>query len=107
MAVKEASNLMATNLKLPVAQVLELNSNLRLEAFFQDYEKQRVFQSQFEYKHNLLGLLKGIRTSLTPLFRLTDVLQSFEAKLKTLLCRAGHHSRRAGWRQKSPEGHRS
>ena len=85
MAAKEASSLMATNLKLPVAQELELNSNLRLEAFFQDYEKQRAFQSQFEYKHKLLGLLKGIKTSLTPLFLLTDKLQSFETKLK-LLC---------------------
>ena len=85
MASKEASNLMATKLKLPAAQELELNSNLRSEAFFQDYEKQRAFQSQFEYKCKLLGLLKGIRTSLTPLFRLTDELQSFETKLK-LFC---------------------
>ena len=82
---REASSLMATNLKLPVAQELELNSNLRSEAFFQDYEKQRAFQSQFEYKRKLLGLLKGIRTSLTPLFLLTDKLQSFKAKLK-LFC---------------------
>ena len=85
MAAKDASSLMATTLKLPAAQELELNSNLRLEAFFQDYEKQRAFQSQFEYKRKLLGLLKGIRTSLTPLFLLTDELQSFEAKLK-LFC---------------------
>ena len=58
MAAKEASDLMATYLKLPPAQELELNSNLRAEAFFQDYEKQRAFQPQFEYKHKLLGLLK-------------------------------------------------
>ena len=70
MAAKEASSLMVINLKLPVAQELELNSNLRSEAFFQDYEKQRAFQSQFEYKCKLLGLLKGIRMSLTPLFLL-------------------------------------
>ena len=85
MAAREASHLMVTSLKLPTAQELELNSNLRSEAFFQDYEKQRAFQSQFEYKHKLVGLLKGIRTSLTPLFALTDELQSFEAKLK-LFC---------------------
>ena len=82
---KEASHLMATSLKLPAPQELELNSNLRSEAFFQDYEKQRAFQYQFEYKCKLLGLLKGIRTSLTPLFTLTDKLQSFKAKLK-LFC---------------------
>ena len=82
---KEASHLMATSLKLLVAQELELKSNLRVEAFFQDFEKQRVFQPQFEYKRKLLGLLKGIRTSMTPLFALTDELQSFKAKLK-LFC---------------------
>ena len=76
---------MATNLKLLAAQELELNSSQRWEAFSQDYEKQRAFQSQFEYKGKLLGLLKGIRTSLTPLFLLTDKLQSFKAKLK-LFC---------------------
>ena len=85
MAAKEASHLMATSLKLPAAQELELNSNLRAEAFFQDFEKQRAFQSQFEYKRKLLGLLKGIRMSMTPLFRLRDKLESFEAKLK-LFC---------------------
>ena len=85
MVAKQTSSLMATNLKLLVAQELELNSNLRSEAFFQDYEKQRAFQSQFEYRHKLFGLLKGIRMSLTPLFLLTDKLQSFEAKLK-LFC---------------------
>ena len=85
MAAKEAGHLMATSLKLPAAQELELNSNLRAEAFFQDFEKQRAFQSQFEYKRKLLGMLKGIRTSMTPLFRLTDKLESFKAKLK-LFC---------------------
>ena len=85
MAAKEANHLMATSLKLPAAQELELNSNLRVEAFFQDFEKQRAFQSQFEYKRKLLGLLKGIRMSMTPLFQLTDELESFEAKLK-LFC---------------------
>ena len=85
MTAKQASSLMATNLKLPAAQELELNSNLRAEAFFQYFEKQRAFQPQFEYKHKLLGLLKGIRTSMTPLFCLTDELESFEAKLK-LFC---------------------
>ena len=54
MGAKEAGHLMVTNLKLSVAQEHELNSNLRLEAFFWDYEKQRSFQSQFEYKHKLL-----------------------------------------------------
>ena len=77
MAAKEASHLMATSLKLPAAQELELNSNLRAEAFFQDFEKQRAFQPQFEYKRKLLGLLKGIRMSMTPLFALTDKLESF------------------------------
>ena len=50
MTAKQASSLMATSLKLPAAQELELNSNLRAEAFFQDFEKQRAFQPQFEYK---------------------------------------------------------
>ena len=85
MAAKEASHLMTTSLKLPAAQELELNSNLREEAFFQDFEKQRAFQSQLEYKRKLLGLLKGIRTSMTPLFQFTDELESFKAKLK-LFC---------------------
>ena len=39
MAAKEASHLMANSLKLLAAQELELNSNLRAEAFFQDFEK--------------------------------------------------------------------
>ena len=85
MTAKQASSLMATSLKLPVAQELELSSNLRAEAFFQDFEKQRAFQPQFEYKCKLLALLKEIRTSMTPLFCLTDKLESFEAKLK-LFC---------------------
>ena len=42
MTAKQASSLMATSLKLPAAQELELNSNLRAEAFFQDFEKQRA-----------------------------------------------------------------
>ena len=76
---------MVTHLKLPPAQELELNSNLQAESFFQDFEKQRAFQQQFEYKRKLLGLLKGIRSSMMPLFALTDELESFEAKLK-LFC---------------------
>ena len=84
MTAKEASSLMGTHLKLPPAQELELNSNLQAESF-QDFEKQRAFQQQFEYKRKLLGLLKGIRLSMTPLFALIDELESFEAKLK-LFC---------------------
>ena len=106
MAAKEASHLIATSLKLPAAQELELNSNLSAEAFFQDFEKQRAFQPQFEYKHKLLGLLKGIRMSMTPLFTLTDKLESFEAKLK-LFCGELGITHRAGQRCTSPEGHRS
>ena len=85
MTAKQASLLMQTNLKLPPAQELELNSDLQAEAFFQDFEKQRAFQQQFEYKRKLLGLLKGIRASMIPLFTLTDELEGFEAKLK-LFC---------------------
>ena len=85
MTAKQASQLMQTNLKLPPAQELELNSDLQAEAFFQDFEKQRAFQQQFEYKRKLLGLLKGIRASMIPLFCLTDELEGFEAKLK-LFC---------------------
>ena len=85
MTAKEASSLMVTHLKLPLAQELELNSNLQVEAFFQDFEKQMAFQQQFEYKRKLLGLFKGIRSSMIPLFALTDKLESFEAKLK-LFC---------------------
>ena len=85
MTAREASNLMATHLKLPPAQELELNSDLQADAFFQNFEKQRVFQQQFEYTRKLLGLLMGIRSSMTPLFALTDELESFEAKLK-LFC---------------------
>ena len=59
MTAKQASQLMQTYLKLPPAQELELNSDLQAEAFFQDFEKQRAFQQQFEYKRKLLGLLKG------------------------------------------------
>ena len=85
MTAKQASQLMQTHLKLPPAQELELNSDLQVEAFFQDFEKQRAFQQQFEYKRKLLGLLKGIRASMIPLFSLTDELEGFEAKLK-LFC---------------------
>ena len=85
MTAKEASSLMVTHLKLPPAQELELNSNLQVESFFQDFDKQMAFQQQFEYKRKLLGLLKGIRSSMTPLFALTDKLESFEAKLR-LFC---------------------
>ena len=85
LAAKQASQLMQTYLKLPPAQELELNSDLQAEAFFQDFEKQRAFQQQFEYKRKLLGLLKGIRASMIPLFKLTDELEGFEAKLK-LFC---------------------
>ena len=44
LTAKHASSLLATSLKLPAAQELDLNSNLRAEAFFQDFEKQRAFQ---------------------------------------------------------------
>ena len=85
MTARQASQLIQTHLKLPPAQELELNSDLQAEAFFQDFEKQRAFQQQFEYKRKLLGLLKGIWASMTPLFALTDKLEGFEAKLK-LFC---------------------
>ena len=85
MTPRQASQLMQTHLKLPPAQELELNSDLQAEAFFQYFEKQRAFQQQFEYKRKLLGLLKGIRASMTPLFALTDELEGFKAKLK-LFC---------------------
>ena len=73
MTAKQASQLIQTHLKLPPAQEQELNSDLQAEAFFKDFEKQRAFQQQFEYKRKLLGLLKGIRASMTPLFALRQV----------------------------------
>ena len=85
MTAGQASQLIQTHLKLPPAQEVELNSDLLAEAFFQDFEKQRAFQQQFEYKHKLLGLLKGIWASMTPLFALTDKLEGFKAKFK-LFC---------------------
>ena len=85
MTTMQASQLMPTNLRLLPAQELKLNNDLQAEAFLQDFEKRRTFQQQLMYKRKLLGLLEGIRVSMTPLFALTNELGGFEAKLK-LFC---------------------
>ena len=67
------------------AQELRIGYDLQVEAFLQDFEKRRTFQQQLVYKGKLMGLLEGIRESMTPLFSLTNELGGFEAKLK-LFC---------------------
>ena len=85
LTTKQASQLSQTNLMVLPAQEFKLNNDLQAEAFLQDFEKSRSFQQQLVYKGKLIGLLEGIRVSMTPLFALTNELRSFEAKLK-LFC---------------------
>ena len=92
----QASQLSLANLMVSPAQELKIGYDLQVEAFLQDFEKRRTFQQQLVYKGKLIGLLEGIRESMTPLFSHTNELGGFEAKLKTLLWGVGHHSRTAG-----------
>ena len=81
----QASQFSLANLMVSPAQELKSGYDLQVEAFLQDFEKRRTFQQQLVYRGKLIGLLEGIRQSMTPLFSLTNELAGFEAKLK-LFC---------------------
>ena len=63
---------MAKNLTLVPEQKMELESDLNQEAFLKDFEKNPSYKQAFDFKTKMFASLKSQRTSLVPLFRLTD-----------------------------------
>ena len=69
---KEANAFMAKNLTLIPEQKIELESDLNQEAFLKDFEKNPSYKQAFDFKTKMFTSMKSQRTSLVPLFRLTD-----------------------------------
>ena len=69
---KEANTFMSKNLTLIPEQKMELESDLTQEAFLKDFEKNPSYKQAFDFKTKMFTSLKSQRTSLVPLFRLTD-----------------------------------
>ena len=53
-------------------QKMRLESDLYLEPFLKEHERNPSFKQAFDFKTKMFGSLKSQRTSLVPLFKLTD-----------------------------------
>ena len=69
---KEANTFMNKHITLVPEQRKELESDLTLESFLKDFEKSPSYKASFEFKTKMFASMKSQRTSLVPLFRLTD-----------------------------------
>ena len=87
---KEANAFMAKNLTLVPEQRIELESDLIQETFLKDFEKNPSFKAAFDFKTKMFASMKSQRTSLVPLFRLTDQIAQVKQHMDETLdiCRA-------------------
>ena len=53
-------------------QRMKLESDLYLEPFLKEHERNPSFKQAFDFKKKMFGSLKSQRTSLVPLFKLLD-----------------------------------
>ncbi len=69
---KEANAFMNKHITLVPQQRKDLESDLTQESFLKDFEKSPSYKASFEFKTKMFASMKSQRTSLVPLFRLTD-----------------------------------
>ena len=65
---------MNKHLTLVPEQRKELESDLVGENFLKDFEKNPSYKASFEFKTKMFASMKSQRTSLVPLFKLTDLV---------------------------------
>ena len=85
---KEANAFMNKHITLVPEQRKDLESDLTQESFLKDFEKSPSYKASFEFKTKMFASMKSQRTSLVPLFRLTDSVtqvNSMWMKLWTLV----------------------
>ena len=70
----EAHTFMKKYLTLIPEQRMRLESDLYLEPFLKEHERNPSFKQAFDFKTKMFGSLKSQRTSLVPLFKLLDRL---------------------------------
>ena len=63
---------MVKHLNLVPEQRKELESDLVQENFLKDYEKNPGYKACFEFKTRMFTSMRSQKTSLVPLFKLTD-----------------------------------
>ena len=68
----EASAFMKKYLTLVPDQKMNLESDLYLESFLKEHEKNPSYKQAYDFKTKMFGSLKAQRTSLVPLFELHD-----------------------------------
>ena len=69
---KEANAFMTKHLTLVPEQKMELESDLTQEAFLKDLEKNSSYKQASDFKTKMFTSMKSQRTSLVPLFRVSD-----------------------------------
>ena len=74
MAYQDANAFMNKHLTLVPKQRRELESDLFQENFLKDFEKNPRYKASFDFKTKMFALMMSQRTSLVPLFKLTDFL---------------------------------
>ena len=74
MATMEANAFINKHLTLILEQNKELESNLVQENFLKGYEENPSYKASFEFKTKIFASMKSQRTSLVPLFKLTDLV---------------------------------
>ena len=70
----EATTFMKKYLTLIPEQRQQLESDLYMEPFLKEHERNPFFKQAFDFKTKMFGSLKSQRTSLVPLFKLFDRL---------------------------------
>ena len=81
---------MTKHLTLVSEQKMQLENNLTQKAFLKDFEKNSSFKQAFKFKTKMFVSMKSQRTSLVPLYRLSDQVAQVKQHVDETLdiCRA-------------------
>ena len=82
---KDANAFMNKHLTLVPKQRRELESDLFQENFLKDFEKNPRYKASFDFKTKMFALMMSQRTSLVPLFKLTDFLARVKQRVDETL----------------------
>ena len=82
---EDANTFMTKHLTLIPEQRKELESDLVQESFLKDYEKTPGYKASFEFKTKMFASMRSQRTSLVPLFKLTDFLAKVKQQVDETL----------------------
>ena len=82
---KDANAFMNKHLTLVPKQRRELESDLVQENFLKDFEKNPRYKASFDFKTKMFALMMSQRTSLVPLFKLTDFLARVKQRVDETL----------------------